>query len=83
MTNENRSEQFAQAIQPLTGMSASQFATEVRRNRLDVAAQHNCKQVEAAVLDLEQAERKANSAVLDSIQQDLYVLRKHYKKLGC
>jgi hypothetical protein len=83
VSKERETEQFAQAIRPLTGMNASQFATAVRRHPLDAAAQHACRQLEPAILELEQAERHASAAIIRSIQQDLYVLRKQYQKLGC
>lgn len=83
VSKEIRSEQFAHALRPLTGMSASQFATAVRRQPLDSAAQRACGQLEPAILERELAERHASAAVLGPIQQDLFVLRKQYQKLGC
>jgi len=82
VSNEVRSEQFAHAIRPLTGMSAAQLATAVRRHPLDAATPSECHQLEPAILKLERAERRP-SAVIGPIQQDLFVLRKQYQKLGC
>jgi len=82
VSNEIRSEQLAHALRPLTGMSAAQFATAVRRHPLDAATQRACHQLEPAILKLEQAERHPG-AVIGPIQQDLFVLRKQYQKLGC
>lgn len=81
--NEIRSEQFAHALRPLTGMGASQFAAAARRHQLDAAAQRECNQLEPVILELERAERQAPAAMAGSIQQDLFILRKRYKKLGC
>jgi len=83
VSKEVRSEQFAQAIRPLTGMSAAQFGTAVRRHPLDATTQHECHQLGPAILKLEQAERHASAAVIAPIQQDLFVLRKQYQKRGC
>lgn len=83
VANELRSEQFAQAIKPLTGMSPSQFATASRRHHLDAASQSECRQLEAAILTSEQAERSAGARMMEAIRQDLFSLRKRYKKLGC
>lgn len=81
--NEVRSEQFAHALRPLTGMNAAQFSTAARRYRLDAAVQRECGQLEPAILKLEQAEQHARAADSGVIQQDLYILRKRYQKLAC
>lgn len=81
--NEIRSEQFANAMQPLTGMSAAQFSTAARRHRIGAAAQRECSPLESAILKLEEAERHAGAAMIGPIEQDLFVLRKQYQKLGC
>lgn len=80
---EVRSEHFASAIKPLTGMSPSQFATASRRYHLDAASQSECRQLESTILISEQAERSAGAGMLEAIRQDLFSLRKRYKKLGC
>ena len=64
-------------------MSASEFATTVRRNRLDVASQRECRQLESSIIALEQAEKHNQAAVMKSIQQELFLLRKRYKALVC
>ncbi len=80
---EIRSEQFAQAIQPLTGMTPAQFATATRRQRLAASAQRECGALETAILESEQAERRARAAMMEAVQQDLFILRQRYRKLGC
>ncbi len=83
MAGEIRSEQFAQAVRPLTGMSPSQFATASRRHSLSGEAQRECRALESAILESEQAERRARAAMMESVQQDLFILRKRFRKLGC
>ncbi|KFI07566.1 hypothetical protein JN27_08220 [Massilia sp. BSC265] len=83
VANEIRSEQFAQATRPLTGMSASAFATTTRRHRLDARTQRECSQLEPAILELEQAERRPQAGMAESVRQNLFILRKRYKKLEC
>ncbi|WP_313032401.1 hypothetical protein [Massilia alkalitolerans] len=83
VANEGRSEQFAQALKPLTGMNPSHFATASRRQHLDAASQSECRQLEAAILTSEQAERSAGVGMMESIRQDLFSLRKRYKKMDC
>jgi hypothetical protein len=83
VAQEIRSEQFAKAAQPLTGMSASEFATTVRRNRLSGAAKSECRQLESSIIALEQTEQHTPAAMIAAPQQELYLLRKRYKALGC
>lgn len=83
VSNEIWSEQVAHALRPLTGMNAPQFATAARRQGLEPAAQRECRQLEPALLVLEQAERRAPGASIESVQRDLFILRKRYKQLGC
>lgn len=83
VAREIRSEQFAHAFRPVTGMSASQFATASRRFQLDAASQNECGKLEAAILTLEQAERAAGIGIREPIRQDLYAMRKRYKTLRC
>jgi len=80
---EIHQEQFADALRPLHGMSTAQFTTAVRRNSLDSSAQGECRQLEPAILELEQVEKHANGASIKAVQQDLFALRKRYKTLGC
>lgn len=83
VASEIHREQFATALRPLHGMNAAQFNTEVRRNNLDLSAQRECHQLEPAILQLEQAERRADAGAVKPIQQDLLTLRKRYKTLAC
>lgn len=80
---EIRSEQFAQALRPLSGMTSSEFATATRRQRLSADAQRECRVLESAISESEQAERRARAAMMESIQQDLFILRQRYRKQGC
>lgn len=83
VAHEIHREQLANALRPLHGMNASQYNAEVRRNSLDLSAQRECRQLEPAILQLEQSEGRADAATLKPIQQDLLTLRKRYKTLAC
>lgn len=83
VANEMYVEGLADALRPVTGMSASQFSTAARRYRLDPAARHECGGLEPAILRLEEAEKRADAIATKSIQQDLFTLRKRYKVLAC
>ena len=54
-----------------------------RRQRLRLDAQRDCRVLESAILESEQAERRMRAAMIESIQQDLLILRKRFRKLGC
>jgi len=83
VANEKRAEQFADAIRPLTGMTAPQFATASRRNHLATSVQQECGRLEPAILALEGEEKRTGAGNMKQIQQDLFTLRKRYKTLGC
>ena len=83
VASELHTEQMAAAFRPLSGMNAAQYATAGRRGRLAPAAQRECRQLEPGILELEQAEARADTATIKAIQQELFVLRKRYKTLAC
>lgn len=83
VAREVRSEQFAQALVPISGMNADEFATASRRTRLTAAAQRECRQLEDAIVVLETKERSSSAPAVQSTQQELYLLRKRYKALVC
>ena len=80
---EIRSEQFAASIRPLTGMTPAQLATATRRHHLSAGAKRECGLLESVIIESEQAEQGPRSPMMESVQQDLFILRKRYKKLGC
>lgn len=84
VAREARQEQMARALRPLTGMNEQEYATAARRHRLGASARRECRTLEAAILDNEQAEqRRAGRGVMEALQQDTLSLRKRYRELGC
>jgi hypothetical protein len=83
VAREIHTEQFAKALEPISGMNAAEFSTASRRTRLSGAAQRECRQLEAGVLASEKKERSASGPAVQSAQQELFLLRKRYKTLGC
>ena len=45
--------------------------------------QRECSRLRAAIQDSEQSERRVRAALMESVQQDLLILRKRYRVLGC
>lgn len=58
-------------------------ATPRRRQRLGAVAQRACRALETAILESEQVERRTRAAMMEAVQQDLFILRQRYRKLGC
>ena len=83
VAREIHTEQVAKAIEPISGMNAAEFSTVSRRINLSAEAQRECRQLETAIVASEKKERSASGPVLESTQQELFVLRKRYKTLGC
>lgn len=83
VAREIHTEQMAQALRPLSGMSGSEYVTFSRRHRLSAESQRECRQLEPAILGLEQAEQRSRGTVMPLLQQELLVLRKRFKTLGC
>ena len=80
---EKGREMFADAIQPLSGMNAKQFATFGRRMKLPPDVQKECNQLDVRIPAAEAAEKSASSAYLTSAQEALFVLRKRFQKISC
>lgn len=84
VAREQRQENLARAIKPLSGMNEQQFATHVRRHRLEAGAQRECRTLEAALVDNERREREGGAReAMVSLQHETLALRKRYRKLGC
>lgn len=81
---EQTREQVADAIRPLTGMSAQQLDKFVRRMQLSGDAQRQCRELDHELPWAEQSERTATDpAQLKSTQIRLLNLRKQYRELRC
>lgn len=80
---ELHNEQFAEVFRPISGMTDAEYARATRRTTLALAARRECEQLEPAILELEQAEKRASAATIKATQADLFTLRTRYKKLRC
>jgi hypothetical protein len=80
---EKEREMFADAIQPVTGMNAKEFATFGRRMKLPPEMQKECNQLDVRIPAAESAEKSAGSAHLTSTQEALFVLRKRFQEIRC
>lgn len=82
--NERIRESVAEAIKPLTGMSAEQVDRFGRRQRLSPEAQRQCRSLDRQLPSAETAETAASGTPQGAkVQQRLLELRTAYRKLGC
>jgi hypothetical protein len=80
---ELRREGMANALKPITGMDAKQFAAAGRRMQLSADAQRECRELDKSIPAAEVSERHAAKEDLSSVQQRLFVLRSRYRELRC
>lgn len=81
--HEQFREQLAEAIRPISGMDARQFAVHERRIHLSAEAQQECRRLDAQLPLVEREERQAGPASLGDVQSRLFRLRKRFRELGC
>lgn len=80
---EHYTEQLAQAWRPLSGKTTAEYERAGRRSRLSAESQQECRHLESAILQFEQAEKQSRAPDLQLVQQELFDLRKRYKTLRC
>ena len=81
--HELHREQFAEAIRPLTGMSAKQFEVAVRRTYLPGTAQQECRRLDQDLASTESEEKHTVQPVLRDVQARLFLLRQRFRELRC
>lgn len=81
--NEIHREMIAEAIRPLTGLSAKQFAVEVRRYKLPGAAQQECRRLDQDLANTEFEEKRTAQNGLQDVQARLFVMRQRFRELRC
>jgi hypothetical protein len=80
---ERRREGIAEALRPITGMDAQEFAQFSRRQSLPSSAQRECQILDRAISDHEQMERVGRGVARESATRKLFFLRSRAKELGC
>jgi hypothetical protein len=83
VANERGREAFANAIMPLTGMNARQFAVRARRHSLTASAKLECAALDVNSARSEAEERSASEAARPAIERRLLAQRRRFKELGC
>lgn len=80
---EKQREIFADAIRPITGMSAKQLDTYGRRMKLTPEAQRECSRLDSGIAASEKAEKDAKGSAAGDVQSQLLVQRRRFRELGC
>lgn len=80
---EYRREGVAEALRPLTGMTAKQLEKHQQRTQLPAPAQLECRELDAQIPTAEQAEQRASPADRATRKKQLYELRVRYRALRC
>lgn len=83
VSRERHRELMADALKPLTGMSAQQFNIQSRRMKLPPGARLECAKLDGIITDHEVRERTAATDTKPAVERSLLVLRKRHKELGC
>jgi len=81
--NEIYREMMAEAIRPLTGLSAKQFEVEVRRYKLSGTAQQECRRLDQDLVSTEFEEKHTAQNALRDVQARLFVMRQRFRELRC
>jgi len=83
VANERYRETFAEAIRPLSGMDAKQYATFSRRYQLPSSAQQECRTLDQELPLVEEEEKHATQHALNDVQARLFLMRKRLYDLRC
>lgn len=83
VAHEHEREGFAQALRPLSGMDAKQFAVFSRRYQLPAATQQECRDLDQNLPHLESEEQHATPAALRDVQARLFQMRTRFRNLRC
>jgi hypothetical protein len=76
-------EMFAEAVRPLTGLSARQLEIQSRRFYLPGAAQQECRSLDQNLASTELEEKRAAQNALRDVQTRLLSLRQCFRELRC
>jgi len=84
---EQHREKWADAFQPITGMTREEYEVYHRRFKLSTAAKQECRQLDPSLLQLEAMEKAADKTVdkaaKATVQRDLFILRHRFTELRC
>lgn len=81
--DERIREIWADAFQPISGMTREEYEVYRRRFKLSTAAKQECRQLDPALLQLEAMEKAADKTARPTIQRDLFTLRQRFTDLRC
>jgi len=80
---EQHREMWADAFQPITGMTREEYEVYHRRFKLSTVAKQECRQLDPSLLQLEAMEKAADKGSKATVQRDLFILRQRFTELRC
>jgi hypothetical protein len=80
---EKYREIMADALKPLTGMDAKQLDSHGRRQKLPKAAQHECGNLDRAIVAAERQEAQVAGKDRVEVQDRLFQQRQRFRELRC
>lgn len=83
VSNERQHEAFSEALRPLSGMDAQQFALFSKRLPLAQATRHECEELDRSMLAAERDERSVPPAQAQEVKERLYLMRRRFGELRC
>jgi hypothetical protein len=76
-------ETFAEAIRPLTGLSAKQLEVQTRRFYLPGPTQQECRRLDQDLVNAEAEEKRTTQNALREMQARLFLMRQRFRELRC
>ena len=83
VARERQTEQLAEAIKPITGLTPQQF--EVQRSRVYLAPEvkSECDRLDRGITQAETQERAEPAETRPAVQRQLFAYRKRHRELRC
>jgi hypothetical protein len=83
VAQERQTEQFAEAVKPITGLTPQQFEVERSRVYLAPEAKSECARLDRRIAQAEAQERTEPIETKPAVQRQLFALRKRHREMRC
>jgi hypothetical protein len=83
VSRERQTEQLAEAVKPITGLTPQQFEVQRSRVRLAPEVKSECARLDGSIAQAETQERAEPIETRAAVQRRLFALRKRHRDLRC
>ena len=83
VSRERQTEQLAEAVKPITGLTPQQFEVQRSRVRLAPEVKSECARLDGSIAQVETQERTEPVETRPAVQRQLFALRKRHRELRC